>query len=209
MSVCVCVYGCEYGCMCSGFFYASHIHSPHIPHTYTPITSPIRMAPPHRYWLTWKADGTRYMLFICRWGCYLIDRAFRVRRVQLRFPRTRPHDVPPGVPFPPFHHNTLTDGEMVVDHDKQAGTYRRRYLIYDIMVVNGYCVIDRPFSVWRWCCGGGGWCCGGCCYGGCCGMMVVVRSCVCWSIYTCTHVHAHHHHHPISMHPHHHPRSAT
>ncbi len=21
-----------------------------------------------RYWVTWKADGTRYMLLLCRWG---------------------------------------------------------------------------------------------------------------------------------------------
>ncbi len=39
----------------------------------------------HRFWVTWKADGTRYMLFICKWGVYTIDRAFRVRRTQMRF----------------------------------------------------------------------------------------------------------------------------
>ncbi len=38
-----------------------------------------------RYWVTWKADGTRYMLFVCKWGVYTIDRAFRVRRTQMRF----------------------------------------------------------------------------------------------------------------------------
>ncbi|KAL3701796.1 hypothetical protein R1sor_019818 [Riccia sorocarpa] len=38
------------------------------------------------YYATWKADGTRYMLFLTRDGCYLIDRNFRFRRVQLRFP---------------------------------------------------------------------------------------------------------------------------
>ena len=38
-----------------------------------------------RFWVTWKADGTRYMLFICKWGVYTIDRAFRVRRTQMRF----------------------------------------------------------------------------------------------------------------------------
>ncbi len=36
-----------------------------------------------RYWVTWKADGTRYMLLLCKWGVYLIDRSFNVRRVQV------------------------------------------------------------------------------------------------------------------------------
>ena len=39
----------------------------------------------HHFRVTWKADGTRYMLFICSWGVYTIDRAFRVRRTQMRF----------------------------------------------------------------------------------------------------------------------------
>lgn len=40
-----------------------------------------------RYWVTWKADGTRYMMLLCRWGVYLIDRAFNVRRVQVMLPK--------------------------------------------------------------------------------------------------------------------------
>ena len=39
------------------------------------------------YYATWKADGTRYMILITRDGCYLIDRKFNFRRVQLRFPK--------------------------------------------------------------------------------------------------------------------------
>ena len=35
------------------------------------------------YMVTWKADGTRYMLLLCKWGTYLIDRSFSVRRVQV------------------------------------------------------------------------------------------------------------------------------
>jgi mRNA-capping enzyme len=35
-----------------------------------------------RYWVTWKADGTRYLLLITTMGTYLIDRSFNVRRVQ-------------------------------------------------------------------------------------------------------------------------------
>jgi hypothetical protein len=38
------------------------------------------------YYATWKADGTRYMMLIMRDGCFLIDRNFVFRRVQMRFP---------------------------------------------------------------------------------------------------------------------------
>ena len=38
------------------------------------------------YYATWKADGTRYMMLITVDGCYLIDRNFNFRRVQMRFP---------------------------------------------------------------------------------------------------------------------------
>ena len=37
-----------------------------------------------RYWVTWKADGTRYMLLIMRLGTYLVDRSFKVRRLQVQ-----------------------------------------------------------------------------------------------------------------------------
>jgi hypothetical protein len=33
--------------------------------------------------VTWKADGTRYMVAIMRYGTYLVDRKFQVRRVQV------------------------------------------------------------------------------------------------------------------------------
>ena len=37
-----------------------------------------------RYWVTWKADGTRYMLLILHHGTYLVDRSFKVRRLQVQ-----------------------------------------------------------------------------------------------------------------------------
>ena len=40
-----------------------------------------------QYQVTWKADGTRYLLAIMPWGAYFIDRALGVQRVQARFPR--------------------------------------------------------------------------------------------------------------------------
>ena len=39
-----------------------------------------------KYQVTWKADGTRYLLAIMPWGSYFIDRALGVQRVQARFP---------------------------------------------------------------------------------------------------------------------------
>ena len=45
------------------------------------------------YYATWKADGTRYMMLITVDGCYLIDRTFTFRRVQMRFPCKITNDV--------------------------------------------------------------------------------------------------------------------
>ncbi len=45
------------------------------------------------------------------------------------------------------HHMTLLDGEMVVDEDNASGTCRRRYLAYDLMVLNQNVVAGRPFKV--------------------------------------------------------------
>ena len=45
------------------------------------------------YYATWKADGTRYMMLITVDGCYLIDRTFTFRRVQMRFPCKSTNEV--------------------------------------------------------------------------------------------------------------------
>ena len=91
------------------------------------------------YSVTWKADGTRYMVLLMRDGVYLIDRKFTVRRVQMRFP----------LPHKKFgtavHHGTLMDGEMVVDTDPKTQKQMRRFLAYDLMAVNGERVSQRPF----------------------------------------------------------------
>jgi len=44
------------------------------------------------------------------------------------------------------HHQTLLDGEMVVDHDKATGIYTRRFLVYDIMAVNDELLVKEPFA---------------------------------------------------------------
>jgi len=45
------------------------------------------------YYATWKADGTRYMMLITTHGCYLIDRNFCFRRIQMRFPMKNMNEV--------------------------------------------------------------------------------------------------------------------
>mgnify|MGYP006132026011 FL=1 len=90
------------------------------------------------YHVTWKADGTRYMLLLMRDGVYLIDRKFTIRRVTLRCPAPlKTHGVT-------THNATLLDGEMVVD-DLPDGTQRRRFLAYDCVSVFGEKLIDKPF----------------------------------------------------------------
>ena len=42
------------------------------------------------YKITWKADGTRYLILILGPSVYLINRSYDVRRAQMRFPN--PHD---------------------------------------------------------------------------------------------------------------------
>ncbi len=107
----------------------------------------------HRYWVTWKADGTRYLVFIHRMGTYLIDRANVVTRVQMRWPMPLPPrgqgHPPPTAPVGPFHVGTILDGEMVVDEDPKTKICTRRFLAYDMMVINGMKGLDSPWGE-RW-----------------------------------------------------------
>ncbi|XP_050366167.1 uncharacterized protein LOC126784719 isoform X2 [Argentina anserina] len=93
------------------------------------------------YYATWKADGTRYMMLITWDGCYLIDRRFHFRRVQMRFPCRYSNKVLPEK----THHFTLLDGEMIIDTDPNTQKQERRYLIYDVMSINQASVVKLPF----------------------------------------------------------------
>lgn len=95
------------------------------------------------YYVTWKADGTRYMVLICSDGVFLIDRNFRFRRIQMRFPLRGSSQKGQT------QHLTLLDGEMVVDTDPKSGKKERRYLIYDLMMLHGTTLAKLPFSE-RW-----------------------------------------------------------
>ncbi|KAJ6992975.1 mRNA-capping enzyme [Populus alba x Populus x berolinensis] len=97
------------------------------------------------YYATWKADGTRYMMLITVDGCFLIDRNFKFRRVQMRFPCRYTNEGSADK----MHHFTLLDGEMIIDTMPDSQKQERRYLIYDMMAVNQVPVIERPFHE-RW-----------------------------------------------------------
>ncbi|MCL7040537.1 hypothetical protein MKW94_002650 [Papaver nudicaule] len=97
------------------------------------------------YRVTWKTDGTRYMMLINSEGCYLIDRKFNFRKVQVRFPLTQGN----GDFSESTHNLTLLDGEMVIDTYPEANKQVRRYLVFDVMSINGESVIQCPFGE-RW-----------------------------------------------------------
>ncbi|XP_004301983.1 PREDICTED: mRNA-capping enzyme-like [Fragaria vesca subsp. vesca] len=99
------------------------------------------------YYATWKADGTRYMMLITKDGCYLVDRKFNFRRVQMRFPCKHTNGL--AEKSTSTHHYTLLDGEMVIDTEPGSQKKQRRYLIYDIMAINKRPVVQFPFHE-RW-----------------------------------------------------------
>jgi len=54
------------------------------------------------------------------------------------------HENAHGLP----HHQTLLDGELVVDEDMETGQSTRRFLAYDMMMLNGKPLVQKPFKVW-------------------------------------------------------------
>jgi hypothetical protein len=126
-----------------------------------------------RYWFSWKADGTRYMVYISNAGTFLVDRRMCVTRVQMRFPLwyrpdadtsdmrswmdkfERGHLKSPSSLHHPdaqygqsmrMHSGTLVDGEMVVN-TLPDGTKRRVFYMYDLMMLNGYSLVGKPWKV--------------------------------------------------------------
>ncbi|XP_064481228.1 mRNA-capping enzyme-like isoform X1 [Ornithodoros turicata] len=91
------------------------------------------------YKVSWKADGTRYMMLIDGEGeVYFVDRDNCVFQVAgLIFPRRKD----------PMGHiqDTLVDGEMIID--KADGQDVPRYLIYDIIRFEGKEVGKTDFNV--------------------------------------------------------------
>lgn len=89
------------------------------------------------YRVSWKADGTRYMMLINgRNEIYFFDRNFSCFQVEnISFPRKsnlQEHLT-----------NTLLDGEMVID--KFQGKLFPRYLIYDVVQFDGEDMMHSAF----------------------------------------------------------------
>uniref|UniRef100_A0A8C7X8T7 mRNA-capping enzyme n=1 Tax=Oryzias sinensis TaxID=183150 RepID=A0A8C7X8T7_9TELE len=91
------------------------------------------------YKVSWKADGTRYMMVINgKDEVYMLDRDNSVFHIaNLEFPFRKD---------PRVHlSNTLLDGEMIID--KVNGQPVPRYLIYDIIKFNGQPVGQCDFNI--------------------------------------------------------------
>ncbi|XP_034938933.1 mRNA-capping enzyme-like [Chelonus insularis] len=89
------------------------------------------------YRVSWKADGTRYMMLIQADNeVFFIDRDNSVFQVSgLVFPH--PRDLSRNLK------DTLLDGEMVID--KANGTEYPRYLVYDVIMYDGNDVSKKSF----------------------------------------------------------------
>lgn len=90
------------------------------------------------YKVSWKADGTRYMMLINdKNEIYFFDRNFSCFQVDnTSFPRkTNLHE---------HLKDTLLDGEMVIDEFK--GHRFPRYLAYDIIYYDGIEMIEKTFD---------------------------------------------------------------
>lgn len=98
----------------------------------------IRLVEQNGYKVSWKADGTRYMMLIDgRNEVYMIDRDNSVFHIDnLEFPFRKDLRIHLA--------NTLLDGEMIID--KVNGQPVPRYLIYDIIKFNGQPVGQCDFN---------------------------------------------------------------
>ena len=97
------------------------------------------------YRVSWKADGTRYMMLILRKNeVFFLDRDNSIFQVEnLRFLSRKD----------PQRHleNTLLDGEMVIDKT-ETGESIPRYLVYDVIRFNNQDLMSQPFYPERYRC---------------------------------------------------------
>jgi mRNA-capping enzyme len=98
----------------------------------------IHLLAAHRYRVSWKADGCRYMMYIQdEENIFFLTRNLHLWRVNnLKFPRI--DDLHGHLT------NTLLDGELVTDIFD--GQRIPRYLIYDVITLNGVLVGRQNFD---------------------------------------------------------------
>uniref|UniRef100_A0A0K2UM70 mRNA-capping enzyme n=1 Tax=Lepeophtheirus salmonis TaxID=72036 RepID=A0A0K2UM70_LEPSM len=91
------------------------------------------------YMVSWKADGTRYMMLIDGPNnVYCIDRDncyYKVANITFLEDNMQ-KDL----------EDTLVDGEMVIDEDFRTKQKFPRYLIYDIVQISGHSLMERDFQ---------------------------------------------------------------
>ncbi|KAI5694432.1 hypothetical protein M8J76_014514 [Diaphorina citri] len=91
-----------------------------------------------KYMVSWKADGTRYMMYIKNADeIYFTDRDFSMYKIS---GLTFPHRKDPNKRLT----NTLLDGEMVID--RVQGQNIPRYLVYDIIRFDNNDVTRQKFT---------------------------------------------------------------
>ncbi|XP_065565375.1 mRNA-capping enzyme-like isoform X2 [Artemia franciscana] len=102
----------------------------------------IKLLRDSNYAITWKADGTRYMMLIQEDKVYLADRDFAIFKVVAKFYSRGLEPL----------RDTLLDGEFVTDKSKEKGVDGRtieveiyNFLIYDIISYNGDNVGEQFF----------------------------------------------------------------
>lgn len=98
----------------------------------------IQLLKERRYRVSWKADGTRYMMYIeNEENIFFLTRAHHLWRVKgLKFPKIE--DLNSHLT------QTLLDGEMVTD--VVAGKKIPTYLVYDVISLNGNVVGTQDFD---------------------------------------------------------------
>ncbi|KAF9961208.1 Dcp1p-Dcp2p decapping enzyme complex alpha subunit, partial [Mortierella alpina] len=104
-------------------------------------SSHLQLLTNEEYFVTEKVAGVRYMLLSTHTpkgpACFLIDRHHEITFVpQLLLPM---RDNPTK-----YQNETLLDGEMVLDQDGAKKTLR--FLVFDLMVLNGTVVTQRSYS---------------------------------------------------------------
>ncbi|KAF9956573.1 Dcp1p-Dcp2p decapping enzyme complex alpha subunit [Mortierella alpina] len=104
-------------------------------------SSHLQLLTNEEYFVTEKVAGVRYMLLSTHTpkgpACFLIDRHYEITFVpQLLLPM---RDNPAK-----YQNETLLDGEMVLDQDGAKKTLR--FLVFDLMVLNGTVVTQRSYS---------------------------------------------------------------
>lgn len=99
------------------------------------------------YYVCEKSDGVRYLLYFTspydRPTAFLIDRNFNCRELANAMLSM---NIPTATDA--IHHDTLLDGELIfTGWDKQTNVPQFAFLIFDMLLLNGECIMQAPLPV--------------------------------------------------------------